>query len=95
MSIGKTGAGVSFRYRDNFLYRIRNFTKQAWQGYRRWKILKEHCRQLLEMNDYILKDIGISRADAVRYARHRDSLWQCILKSANDSSANVNRSETD
>lgn len=28
------------------------------QGYRHWKMLKKHCRLLLEMNDYHLKDNG-------------------------------------
>nr|WP_320190824.1 DUF1127 domain-containing protein [uncultured Desulfobacter sp.] len=40
---------------------------------------KKHCRLLLEMNDYHLKDIGISRADAVRFSRQRDGLWKCIF----------------
>ncbi len=37
----------------------------------------------MAMNDYYLKDIGISRADAVRFSRQRESLWSCIFKKTN------------
>ncbi len=83
MGIGKKRGRLWFGFRGHFLYQIRDFIKQVWQGYRRWRMLTKHCRQLLEMTDHNLKDIGISRADAVRYARQRDSLWQCMFKNTN------------
>jgi uncharacterized protein YjiS (DUF1127 family) len=82
MYVVQKGSEVSSCPQKSFYYRIRKFIKQAWLGYRRWKKLKEHSRLLLEMENYLLKDIGISRADAVRFSRQRDSLWKCIFKNA-------------
>ncbi|WP_020585820.1 DUF1127 domain-containing protein [Desulfobacter curvatus] len=92
MSVGQTGHEVSFCSKESFYYRIRKFIRQVWQGYRRWEMLKKHSCLLLEMDDYLLKDIGISRADAVRFSRQRDSLWKCIFKNA---AADQNHSDQD
>ncbi|WP_321414284.1 DUF1127 domain-containing protein [uncultured Desulfobacter sp.] len=83
MSFGKKWVQASFRSIKRCFDWIRNIIKQVWQGFRHWKMSKKHCRLLLEMNDYLLKDIGISRADAVRFSRQRDSLWKCIFNKIN------------
>ena len=81
MNVGCEESAVACCAKQSFYYRIKKNIKQAWHGYRRWTMLNKQCRQLLEMESYLLKDIGISRADAVRLARQRDSLWTCIVKS--------------
>lgn len=37
-----------------------------WRRYAMWLRMKEQHRQLMVMDDRMLKDIGLSRADAVR-----------------------------
>nr|WP_321400444.1 DUF1127 domain-containing protein [uncultured Desulfobacter sp.] len=81
MNVGCEERAVACCEKQRFYYRIKKNIKQAWHGYRRWTMLNKQCRQLLEMENYLLRDIGISRADAVRFSRQRDSLWTCIAKS--------------
>nr|WP_319392574.1 DUF1127 domain-containing protein [uncultured Desulfobacter sp.] len=81
MGIGCEERAMACCEKQSCYYRIKTFTRQVWHGYRRWKMLNRQCRQLLEMENYLLKDIGISRADAIRFSRQRDSLWTCIVKS--------------
>lgn len=83
MSFATKSMEVSFRSKKRFFCRIRKSIKQVWQGYKLWEILEKNRRQLMAMNDYYLKDIGISRADAVRFSRQRESLWSCIFKKTN------------
>ena len=83
MSFATKSIEVSFRSKKRFFCRIRKLIKQVWQGYKLWEILEKNRRQLMAMNDYYLKDIGISRADAVRFSRQRESLWSCIFKKTN------------
>ena len=80
MSFDEKSIEVSFRSKKKFFYRIRKFLKRVRHGFTRWQISEKNCRHLLEMNDYYLKDIGISRADALRFSRQKDSLWKCILE---------------
>lgn len=79
MNVGCKERAVAYCETPGFYYRIKKTIKQAWHGYRRWQMLNKQCRQLLEMENYLLKDIGLSRADAVRFSRQRDSLWTCIF----------------
>lgn len=81
MNVGCKESAVGCCETQSFYYRIKRCITQAWHGYRRWRMLNKQCRQLLEMELYLLKDIGLSRADAVRISRQRDSLWRCIAKS--------------
>ena len=57
-------------------YRLFNAAQQLWcrtkqfaHRLQQWGKILDQRRQLLSMNDRMLKDIGISRADAVRLAR--------------------------
>ena len=79
MGFGKKRVQASFGLKKRCFDWIQKVIKQVWQGYRQWKMSGKHCRLLMEMNDFLLKDIGISRADAVRFSRQRDSLWKCIF----------------
>lgn len=53
----------------NFLQRFRNFLLSIGKRMKRYSQLTEQRRQLLEMDAHQLKDIGISRAEAVRAAK--------------------------
>ena len=53
----------------NSLQRFGNFLLSISKRMKRYSQLTEQRRQLLEMDDHQLKDIGISRAEAVRAAR--------------------------
>ena len=84
MRFAKKWVQPSFRFKKRCFDWIQKVIKQIWQGYGYWKMSRKHCRLLLKMNDFLLKDIGISRADAVRFSRQRDSLWKCIVKKNGD-----------
>lgn len=53
----------------NFLQHLGNFLLSIGKRMKRYSQLAEQRRQLLEMDDHQLKDIGISRTEAVRAAR--------------------------
>ena len=46
--------------------KIIHFFHRIWRRYALWLKVKEQHRQLMTMNDHMLNDIGLSRADAVR-----------------------------
>jgi|GEM_PF-3677881 len=92
MNVGYEESAVACCEKQSFYYRIKRCIKQVWYGYRRWTMVNKQCRQLLEMEHYLLKDIGLSRADAVRFSRQRDSLWTCIAKSMK---TDINHSDQD
>lgn len=50
----------------NVFQRIWHFIKRVVKKYQEWETMKAQHRQLLNMSDHMLKDIGLSRADAVR-----------------------------
>lgn len=57
-------------------YRLLNAAQQLWcrikqvaRRLQQWGEIQDERRQLLSMSDRMLKDIGISRADAVRLTR--------------------------
>ena len=51
--------------------------------FRRWNELAQQRRQLRDMDDHILKDIGLSRADVERIAGHR-WFWEDPLNRMED-----------
>jgi len=51
------------------------FVQKMLRRYKRWVAIKESCRQLQKMDERMLKDIGISRADVVRLTTY-DGLWK-------------------
>ena len=53
----------------NFLQLFGNFLLSIGKRMKRYSQLTEQRQQLLEMDAHQLKDIGISRAEAVRAAR--------------------------
>lgn len=50
----------------NFPSKIRQSIKRMLKRYSEWQQMKEQHRQLLNLSDRMLKDIGLSRADVVR-----------------------------
>ncbi|WP_022666714.1 DUF1127 domain-containing protein [Desulfospira joergensenii] len=84
MNIDEIRINVPFECGESHLCQNQNFIKKIWGRYRKWKRTKEDCRLLLEMSDYYLQDMGLSRADAVRFSRQRDSLWTVIFKNPKD-----------
>ncbi|MCD6582331.1 MAG: DUF1127 domain-containing protein [Desulfuromusa sp.] len=53
----------------NFLQLFGTFLLSIGKRMKRYSQLTEQRRRLLELDDYQLKDIGISRAEAVQAAR--------------------------
>ena len=53
----------------NFLQHFGNFLRSIGKRMERHSQLTQQRQQLLEMDDHLLKDIGISRAEAVQAAR--------------------------
>ncbi len=72
-------------------YRIFNAAQQLWcqvkqfaYRFQRWGEIQGQRRQLLSMNDRMLKDIGISRADAVRLTSSPGFLEVIFKKDSGD-----------
>jgi len=63
---GFTGA-VAGRV-TRFFSRIQRLAHRIALRYDRWAMIKTQQRQLITMDDRMLNDIGLSRADAVRIA---------------------------
>lgn len=84
MNIGENRIEATFPRGDSFFARFWNVVKKIWERYKKWKRTKDHCRLLLEMSDYYLQDMGLSRADAVRFSRQRESLWKVLFNGAKD-----------
>lgn len=53
----------------NFLQHLGNFLLSIGKRMKRYSQLTEQRRQLLEMDAHQLKDIGISRTEAIRMAK--------------------------
>lgn len=64
---------------------INLFRRILWisRRYARWVKIKEQQRQLMAMDDRMLNDIGLSRADAVRITS-TPRFWSFILGRAED-----------
>jgi uncharacterized protein YjiS (DUF1127 family) len=60
------------------IFQAVNALSQICRRYGKWIELKDQQRQLLSMNTRMLKDIGLSRADAVRLTSG-PRFWPYIL----------------
>lgn len=61
------GRPVASHRRDG-AHRVVRLLEEVWKTVLRWHELRRQRRALLELSDEVLKDIGISRADAMREA---------------------------
>ena len=61
------GRPVASHRQGGFRRALRLFD-QVWTAILRWHEVRRQRRALLELSDQLLKDIGISRADAMREA---------------------------
>jgi uncharacterized protein YjiS (DUF1127 family) len=48
---------------------LRVYGMRLLARYRRWQVLAKQRRELARLSDHMLKDIGLSRVDALREAR--------------------------
>jgi uncharacterized protein YjiS (DUF1127 family) len=55
-------------HRRGSLRRVLRLLEEVWKAILRWHEVRRQRRALLELSDQMLKDIGISRADAMREA---------------------------
>jgi len=67
----------------DLIKRIANRIKRIANRYREWESLKHNHRLLITMDDRLLKDIGLSRADAVRISNDH-TFWKFIFQSESD-----------
>lgn len=58
--------------------RLGRFTRHLFQRYEKWKEMRHHHHELLRMEDRMLKDIGLSRAEAVRMTRGHN-FWKFVF----------------
>ena len=65
----------------SLLQHLSLFLRALGDKFQRWGQLAEQRRQLREMDDHLLKDIGLSRADVERIAGHRWFWDDPLLKS--------------
>ncbi len=63
----------------NLLGRTWTRIKNTANRYRQWNRMKHNHRLLLTMDNRMLKDIGLSRADAVRISQAH-SFWKFVFK---------------
>ncbi|WP_020676171.1 DUF1127 domain-containing protein [Geopsychrobacter electrodiphilus] len=64
-------------------HQLKSYWNHLTATFQRWNELTRQRRQLREMEEHILKDIGISRADAERIAGRR-WFWQDPLNRKED-----------
>ena len=63
----------------NTFRRIWDLIKRMVHRYREWGRLKHNHRLLIAMDDRLLKDIGLSRADAVRVS-NAHTFWKFMFQ---------------
>lgn len=56
---------------NGFWQRFGHLLQRIGKKIERWAQLAQQCRQLREMDDRMLKDIGLSRSDVDRFAGRR------------------------
>lgn len=54
---------------SNLFQRVWHMVKRFVKRYQEWEAMKQQHRQLLGLSNHMLKDIGISSADAIRLTR--------------------------
>jgi len=64
----------------NTLKRIWSLIKGTANRYKKWEEMKHNQELLLTMDDRMLKDIGLSRADAVRIS-NATPFWKFMIQS--------------
>ena len=64
---------------SNLLGRTWTRIKRIAHQYKQWNRMKHNHRLLLTMEDRLLKDIGLSRADAVRISNGH-SFWKFVFE---------------
>jgi uncharacterized protein YjiS (DUF1127 family) len=64
---------------STFLQRIWHLVKRTGKRYKEWERMKHNLRLLSSMEDRMLKDIGLSRCDAVRL-NNAESFWAFMFK---------------
>ncbi len=75
---------------SNFLQRTWTGIKRVVNRYRQWENMKHNHRLLLTMDNRLLKDIGLSRADAVRIS-NAHSFWKFMCQPETDGMKNQDR----
>ncbi len=61
------------------LQRVWCLIKRSAIRYKQWKEMKHNHRMLLTMEDRLLSDIGLSRADAVRIS-NAHTFWKFVFQ---------------
>lgn len=74
----------------NLFGRIWTRIKRIANRYRQWDAMKHNHRLLLTMEDRMLQDIGLSRADAVRISQAH-SFWKFMCQPETDGMRNQDR----
>ncbi len=64
---------------SNTLWRIWDLAKRTASRYRQWQKMKHNHHLLFTMEDRMLKDIGLSRADAVRISNEH-TFWKFMFQ---------------
>jgi uncharacterized protein YjiS (DUF1127 family) len=64
---------------STFLQRIWYLVKRTGKRYKQWNEMKHNHRLLLTMEDRMLNDIGLSRADAVRIS-NAHTFWKFLFQ---------------
>lgn len=65
------------------------FIKRLTKRYKQWEERRQNLDLLLSMEDRMLKDIGQSRADAVRI-NHENGFWNVLFPLADKDDVKVN-----
>ncbi len=68
---------------SNTLRRIWYRIKRSANRYKQWENMKHNHRLLLTMEDRMLSDIGLSRADAVRIS-NAHTFWKFVFQPESD-----------
>ena len=68
---------------SNFFQRVWHLVKRTGKRYKEWERMKHNLRLLFTMEDRMLNDIGLSRADAVRL-NNAESFWEFMFKPESD-----------
>lgn len=64
---------------STFFQRTWHLAKGTVKRYKKWKRMEHNLRLLLTMEDRMLKDIGLSRADAVRLS-NAQTFWKFMFQ---------------
>ena len=68
---------------ENTLRRTWNLIKRTARRYRKWRKMKHDHHLLVTMDARMLKDIGLSRADAIRVSNEH-TFWKYMFQPDSD-----------